>query len=65
MPPLAPPADLGLQGPSQGPQASSDPNQVAQNQATPQPDPSQSAAAVQNPAAVAPVPAPAVVSGGS
>jgi len=67
MPPLASPADLGLQGPSQAPQPSSDPNQVAQSQAAPVPDPSQSAAAVANPAAVAPAPAPApaVVSGGS
>jgi hypothetical protein len=59
MPPLASPGDLGLQGPSSNPQPSSDPSQ-----AVVQPDPSQSAAAVQNPAAVAPAPAP-VVSGGS
>jgi hypothetical protein len=65
MPPLASPGDLGLQGPSSSPQASSDPSQ-AQNQASAgvQPDPSQSGAAVQNPAAVAPASAP-VVSGGS
>ena len=64
MPPLASPAALGLQGPSQDPQASSDPSQ-AQAPAQSQPDPSQSAAAIQNPAAVAPSPAPVVVSGGS
>jgi hypothetical protein len=70
MPPLASPGALGLQGPSQDPQASSDPSQAAsdpsQAQSQPvQPDPSQSPAAVQNPAAAAPSPAPAAVSGGS
>lgn len=60
MPPLASPGDLGLQGPTQDPQAASDPS--AQSV---QPGPSQSVAPVQNPAAVAPQTAPAVVSGGS
>jgi hypothetical protein len=61
MPPLASPADLGLQGPSQNPQAPSDPSQAAAQSA-----PSSSGASVQNPAAVAPAPTPApVVSGGS
>jgi hypothetical protein len=63
MPPLASASELGLQGPSQDPQASSDPSQ-SQAQAPPS-QPTQPAPAAQNPTPVAPSTAPAVVSGGS